>query len=336
MGNTGSQDAQQEPPRTPPRANCLPPSVVGLLDPTSVESPIAPEAVQPVAQVEDRLGKYAITIESVLSAEECARLIDATEVIGYEEALVNVGFGKQVRMTDLRNSERCIVDDPAAAEIIWQRIRQFVPRIAPQRKGFRAVGLNERLRFLKYGDGQYFAPHQDGCFVRGAEAEVFGRRGEQSYITLQLYLTAPAAEGRGPGRADNGNADDDSDGAAFHGGATRFFHPASGDKAAGGEEDEEDEDEHTDVIPAVGRALLFQHNILHEGSIVHAPRERGRGECYDEPRGDAAERRRFKYAIRTDVMYTAAEGEIEELEYRSNPVPPPVPVPVPALQSHAS
>jgi predicted 2-oxoglutarate/Fe(II)-dependent dioxygenase YbiX len=42
------------------------------------------------------------------------------------------------------------------------------------------VGLNERLRFLRYSPGDYFILHFDGCFRRQDE--------ERSFITLQLYL----------------------------------------------------------------------------------------------------------------------------------------------------
>ena len=42
------------------------------------------------------------------------------------------------------------------------------------------MGLNERLRFLRYDPGQYFLQHPDGHFSRG--------RRERSFITLLLYL----------------------------------------------------------------------------------------------------------------------------------------------------
>jgi Rps23 Pro-64 3,4-dihydroxylase Tpa1-like proline 4-hydroxylase len=42
-----------------------------------------------------------------------------------------------------------------------------------------ATGLNERMRFLRYDAGTFFAPHEDDSFVRGHE---------RSFMTMMLYL----------------------------------------------------------------------------------------------------------------------------------------------------
>jgi hypothetical protein len=47
--------------------------------------------------------KYALTIDHVMTESECKELIELTEKKGYEPALVNVGGGKQVLMTDARD-----------------------------------------------------------------------------------------------------------------------------------------------------------------------------------------------------------------------------------------
>jgi len=47
---------------------------------------------------------------------------------------------------------------------------------------FELVGLNERLRFLRYDPGQKFVPHTDGQYRRQDGS------GEKSFITVQLYL----------------------------------------------------------------------------------------------------------------------------------------------------
>jgi hypothetical protein len=50
----------------------------------------------------------------------------------------------------------------------------------------KAVGLNERLRFLRYHQGQYFGIHRDNSYTRDAS---FGpRAGEESHLTFLLYL----------------------------------------------------------------------------------------------------------------------------------------------------
>jgi len=121
--------------------------------------------------------KLAFVKKGVLSSEECLLLINATERRGYEKALINVGGGRQVLMTDVRNNDRCIADDPALADAIWQRIKADVPQVF---RGCRAVGLNERLRFLRYDEEQKFDVHMDGEYRR--------ENGERSYVTVQLYL----------------------------------------------------------------------------------------------------------------------------------------------------
>ena len=102
--------------------------------------------------------------------------------------------------------------------------------------GRRVLGLNEQLKFLRYHEGQYFAPHFDGAFARcacspgkggasraptgnlqprdrleidctgsslriaGAARAVHDRPGtkNRSCITLQLYLSDSVRRGRCP------------------------------------------------------------------------------------------------------------------------------------------
>eukprot|EP00296_Roombia_truncata_P008157 JP446633.1.p1 GENE.JP446633.1~~JP446633.1.p1 ORF type:complete len:221 (-),score=47.43 JP446633.1:299-919(-) len=119
----------------------------------------------------------AFTIDNVFSKEECEEMMKLTEEIGYEPALVNIGGGRQMLMNDVRNNMRCIVDSQERAEEIWKRIKPFVPSTF---RGRKALGLNERLRFLRYDPGEMFASHFDGCYQR--------ENGERSYVTVQLYL----------------------------------------------------------------------------------------------------------------------------------------------------
>lgn len=46
-------------------------------------------------------------------------------------------------MTDVRNSNRCIIDSVEEADKIWQRIKSYIPA---EWKGHTVVGLNERYR----------------------------------------------------------------------------------------------------------------------------------------------------------------------------------------------
>lgn len=113
------------------------------------------QQVVPLPREKDR-EKLAFILLNVFTPEQCQQWIDLTEQRGYGQALVNVGGGMQVLNTDFRNSDRCIIDDPSMAETLFERIKGFLP---PTWKGYRLVGLNERLRFLRYGPGQKFEAH---------------------------------------------------------------------------------------------------------------------------------------------------------------------------------
>jgi len=115
-------------------------------------------------------------LPGAFSTEECASFVHLAEGVGWQAAPVTTSVGF-VMMPEVRNNTRVIVDDASRAAALWDRL---APRI-PQRIGrFRAVGLNERLRFYRYDPGQFFAWHRDGAFHR--------RDGDQSLVTLMIYL----------------------------------------------------------------------------------------------------------------------------------------------------
>jgi hypothetical protein len=170
-------------------------------------------------------------------------MVQFSEDLGYEEALVNIGGGMQQFLPEVRKGWRCIVDTDAQTNELWERVRPFVPQLSAvpslqRQSDYGLVGLNSRLRYLKYQPGDYFAPHHDGTYT---DADT----GHRSFLTLQVYLN----EG-------------------FEGGATTFF--VGRDEKA------------VECKPEVGMVLIFEHHILHEGSMLL----------------DGS-----KYAIRTDVMY---------------------------------
>jgi predicted 2-oxoglutarate/Fe(II)-dependent dioxygenase YbiX len=125
--------------------------------------------------------KLAIVVKNVFSSEECRAMIAETEKKGYDQALVNTGGGRQELKTDYRRSSRCILDSVEQASEIWKRIKEHIPVTWNFRgEQWNVVGLNERLRYLRYSPGDFFSPHFDGCYKR--------ENGEQSFITLMLYL----------------------------------------------------------------------------------------------------------------------------------------------------
>jgi len=116
------------------------------------------------------------TIEEFFSPDECAHFIELSERVGYGDAPVTTTTGPQMR-SDIRNNARVLLDDPALALNLWERIAPFVPSPLWKRT---AIGLNERLRFYRYDPGQTFKPHYDGSFKRD--------NGERSQVTFMVYL----------------------------------------------------------------------------------------------------------------------------------------------------
>ena len=77
-----------------------------------------------------------------------------------------------VMMPELRNNTRVILDDVPCAAALWERLAPAIPaRIGGASV---AVGLNERLRFYRYGPGEFFA------VAAYATARSTGPSGEQS------------------------------------------------------------------------------------------------------------------------------------------------------------
>lgn len=219
--------------------------------------------------------RLAFILDNVLTEKECLNLIKMTEDHGYEDVKevwrrddvrsVPSPSKEFSRTLDVRKSQRCIIDRGDMAGLIWNRIKEYIPETW-NNKG--VVGLNERLRFLKYSSGQYFKSHKDGSYKRPDGSE-------QSFITIQLYLN----EG-------------------MEGGNTTFI-SRSGDHNNVG------------VVPKIGRVLVFQQDILHEGSLLV---------------------KGIKYTMRTDVMYTTRSVTTKKQDVVAAPVTPsPVPNIIPGL-----
>mmetsp|Transcript_13564 Transcript_13564/g.28752 ORF Transcript_13564/g.28752 Transcript_13564/m.28752 type:complete len:261 (-) Transcript_13564:219-1001(-) len=186
--------------------------------------------------------RFIVVIHNILSPEECAALVRRAEDEGFDHALVTGAGGKQILRKDIRRCGRCILDDAALADSVYQRILNALRGTELEKKlmtapwlsigkdeaeSVTAVGLNERMRFLRYQPGNFFSPHQDIRYTRGPEAGE--KQGETSHVTCQLYLNDK-----------------------FKGGATRFI---SGTR-------------YYDVAPKAGSVLLFDHDLLHEGAKV--------------------------------------------------------------------
>lgn len=118
-------------------------------------------------------GRYATILDNAFTPTECKillRLAELTTEGKWEQAMVNVGYGEQALMPETRDCGRIILDDRNIAERIWNRVKDSVPEIqyligmphvtgqgpAKRKEIWKASRANERMRFLKYGPGQYF------------------------------------------------------------------------------------------------------------------------------------------------------------------------------------
>ncbi len=115
-------------------------------------------------------------VRGFLSPAECERHIARAEAAGFGDAPINTFAGPQVNK-QMRNNDRVMLDDPALAAGLWDRLRPFVPE---RRGSWVACGLNERLRFYRYDPGQRFDWHFDGHYERSPT--------EQSALTFMVYL----------------------------------------------------------------------------------------------------------------------------------------------------
>lgn len=235
-------------------------------------------------ELSEYAGSFALLIHNVLTPAECKDLIHVAESTAkWEQAMINIGNGRQTLALNTRNCDRIIMDDEILSRKLLDRILPHLPDEvvtlnnkphvtgngpSKRKEVLRITRLNERLRFLKYTHGMYFREHCDGSYVTPD-----GR--EMSFVTVHLYL--------------NGEATKTEDGPVEYarrqqlpvdqrplvGGATRFFSMNL--------------QRCVDVVPQTGACLVFQHR-----GLVHSGEDVVQG---------------TKYTIRTDIMYRKVETE---------------------------
>lgn len=201
----------------------------------------------------------AFQLLNVLTADECARLLALAETIGYLEDAA-VSLPRAIRHND---SATWVADD-ATVDILWRRCESLF-RHDDDFGGKRAVGLNARFRFYRYGVGDYFAAHTDGSWPgsRIVDGELLDNAWADrwSQLSYLLFLSED-----------------------FDGGATRFYidssNPARPARAVEGALT-------VDVRTPLGGALCFPHG-MHPLHCLHASQPIGAG---------------VKYIIRSDVLF---------------------------------
>ena len=136
-----------------------------------------PETTQSKPPLE---GKGIFLLDSLLSPNECKRIIETTEAFGY---------GRTDFVKHYRGNTRLMCKDSDFAEKMFQRIAPFVPSQLSEHHGedldFKVVGLNNTFRLSKYSHGDLFKPHIDACFQKelGEDKHI-----EKSMYTFNLYL----------------------------------------------------------------------------------------------------------------------------------------------------
>src|SRR5438128_5211616 len=75
----------------------------------------------------DHGGPLVFTIDNVLTAGECAALIDRIETIGPTAAPISTAAGFVMR-SDVRNNTRVMFDDHALAATLFERVAPHLPQ----------------------------------------------------------------------------------------------------------------------------------------------------------------------------------------------------------------
>jgi hypothetical protein len=123
------------------------------------------------------LSKSVGTIDDLLTSEACDEFVRFSEARRYEEAPITTDRGAVI-MKDIRNNDRVMVDDVNLANQFFGLLVDLLP---PRfQKKWRPVGLNERIRFYRYDEGQLFDWHRDDYYERP--------NGERSFFTFMIYL----------------------------------------------------------------------------------------------------------------------------------------------------
>lgn len=102
------------------------------------------KVIKTVYRPPDADNLLAFVLDGVFTPSECEEWIRMTESQGYEPALVNIGAGRQMLMTDVRNNSRCIIDSVEMAARIQKYIQPFLPETCELRPLF--ASSSEQIR----------------------------------------------------------------------------------------------------------------------------------------------------------------------------------------------
>mmetsp|Transcript_4941 Transcript_4941/g.6922 ORF Transcript_4941/g.6922 Transcript_4941/m.6922 type:complete len:221 (-) Transcript_4941:31-693(-) len=135
--------------------------------------------------VHEELVPGAFHLHNVLTADECRALINKTEGLGYDDSTHKKYQSEKIDRLEKKNrsNTRLVInsedDDTQHAEIIFSRVKQFLPKTIYDGK-YDLSGINTMFRFYRYEQGQQFGAHFDNQFVKTYS--------ERSHMSFLLYL----------------------------------------------------------------------------------------------------------------------------------------------------
>ncbi|MBA6378390.1 MULTISPECIES: 2OG-Fe(II) oxygenase [unclassified Colwellia] len=184
----------------------------------------------------------AFQLLNVLSKDECAKLIDISEQLGFLPDAA-VSLPRSVRHND---SLTWIVDEQTDGTI-WQRIAHLMDDRQAIFGGRKALGINARFRFYRYNPADYFKPHSDGSWpgsrIIGDELVTNAYSDRYSEMTFLILLSED-----------------------FQGGETRFLVNADDPNQPASRNDRV---KNVDVRTPVGGILCFPHG-MHPLQCIHS------------------------------------------------------------------
>ncbi|MEY2776698.1 MAG: hypothetical protein RLY30_796 [Pseudomonadota bacterium] len=203
-----------------------------LFEPHELAPPQAPAVRTDIALD----GLLAFQVSHVLTRDQCARIVEATEQMGYSAAAPGIATPPGMRM----NQSVHWIADEAFMSAIAGRVLPLVPAQIDGRPLMQR--LSQRINMYRYAPGDQFRFHIDGDWPGYGLSEdgtqMVEWDGARSALSMLLYLN------------------DARDG--LEGGATRLYSR---------------EGTIVDVNPVAGDALFFRHgfsvdSVQHEGLAV--------------------------------------------------------------------
>ena len=188
------------------------------------------------------------TVDGLINSGFCRYLIQYGESLGFTGAVICYHRSIGQVESKMKQHLRVFADCNELADQVFQSVQPYLPPALED--GSRLVGLNPRLRWLRYDEGDYVQVHQDGSYT--------AENGDRSLLTILIYL---------------------NDG--FEGGCTRFF----GSWTAVDQDEGVDVEPrmgrvcvmqhdvlHSGLVVTAGVKYCLRAEVLYEAAGVHANR----------------------------------------------------------------